>query len=122
MNYGLVRSYLDLNQSSRLLQILKLKYKYGLYADEYTANMLMDYFIKDDDFEKAALVAHEVMLQEMTDNELTLAASLFSCVKCSQESLDSFEQQPEEEGDKKQKVFLIVFSTGSSAKNYLSKI
>lgn len=103
MHYGLVRSYIDLNQSYRLLQILKLKYKYGLFVDSYTANMLMDYFIKENDFEKAALTAHEVMLQEINENEITLAASLLSCSKCSLEQKDTLEQIDEESEGKTQK-------------------
>ena len=47
----------------------------------YTANMLMDKFLKENDYRSAALAAHEVLLQEYNDNELTLAACLLSCVK-----------------------------------------
>lgn len=68
----------------------------------------MDYFIREKDFEKAALTAHEVMLQEMTDNQLTLAACLFSCVKCSRESLDTYVQQDEEASGDKEKL-LVYF-------------
>jgi hypothetical protein len=43
--------------------------------------MLMDHYLKANDFEKAALAAHEVLLQEYADNELTLTACLLSCLK-----------------------------------------
>ena len=42
--------------------------------------MLMDTYIKKKDFVKAALVAHEVLLQENSENQLTLTACLFSCM------------------------------------------
>jgi len=42
--------------------------------------MLMDNFIKKKDYVKAALVAHEILLQENSENELTLSACLFSCM------------------------------------------
>lgn len=42
----------------------------------------MDAFLKQDDVDRAALIAHEVMLQEYVDNPLTLAACLVSCLKC----------------------------------------
>lgn len=42
--------------------------------------MLMDVFIKTKDFLKASLVAHEILLQENSENELTLCACLFSCM------------------------------------------
>ena len=41
----------------------------------------MDYYIKKKDYVKAALVAHETLLQENSENELTLAACLYSCIK-----------------------------------------
>lgn len=53
--------------------------------DAYTANMLMDIYLKNQDVVRASLVAHEVMLQEYTDNPLTLAACLLSCLKCVKE-------------------------------------
>jgi hypothetical protein len=40
----------------------------------------MDTYVKNKDYEKAALVAHEVMLQENNENPLTLAACLVSCM------------------------------------------
>lgn len=64
-----------------LYKVLILKYKYGLFLDSYTATMLMDVFVKEKDFERAALAAHEVMLQEFNENQLTLTASLYSCFK-----------------------------------------
>lgn len=42
----------------------------------------MDVFFKRNDFEQAALVAHEIMLQENAENVLTLAACLVACLKC----------------------------------------
>ena len=42
--------------------------------------MLMDIFIKNEHYAKASLVAHEILLQENSENELTLSACLFSCM------------------------------------------
>ncbi len=84
------------------------QYKYGIYVDCYTANMLMDVFVKEGDYAKAALAAHEVMLQEMDTNELTLAACLLSCVQCSRQSLDGYAQQEEQEAAGAQKL-LVYF-------------
>ncbi len=52
----------------------------------------MDYYIKQNDLKRASLVAHEVMLQELTDNQLTLAACLFSCLKYSLEANFNFNE------------------------------
>lgn len=76
--------------------------------------MLMDSFIKRKDYHKAALTAHEVLLQENSENELTLAASLFSCVKYIAE-LRAKNQELESEESKKneeeEKVKLLVYFT-----------
>ena len=58
--------------------------------------MLMDTFIKQKDFKKAALVSHEIMLQELGENELTLSACLFSCVACLKECNDDLETNEDE--------------------------
>lgn len=42
----------------------------------------MDMYLKQNDVDRAALIAHEIMLQEDEENPLTLAACLFSCLKC----------------------------------------
>lgn len=88
MHYAFARSYMDLNQTDKLLQLLKFKYKYGLFLDTYTATMLMDLFVKENDFVRAALAAHEIMLQELNDNELALTACLYSCYKHLSEQRD----------------------------------
>lgn len=112
MHYSFVRSYIDLNQSSKLLQILKLKYKYGIFLSSYTANMLMDVFLKENDFKKATLVAHEVMLQEDNKNELTLVACLISCMKYLKDNKLEMDKPKEENAsdseEKKEKV-LVYF-------------
>lgn len=60
----------------------------------------MDYFVKEGDFEKAALAAHEVMLQEINDNELTLAASILSCIKCAKLPETSLSNEEDIDEDK----------------------
>jgi hypothetical protein len=42
--------------------------------------MLMDHYLKKKEFMKAALAAHEVMLQEFDENELSMALCLLSCI------------------------------------------
>ena len=91
--------------------MLKLKYKYGIFIDSYTANMLMDFYIKNKNLKKAALVAHEIMLQEMSDNELTLSASLFTCMKYFDEHRNDQEvlEETKEDSDEK-KVIKSLFN------------
>ena len=65
----------------------------------------MDIFIKKKDLVKAALVAHEIMLQENVDNELTLSACLFSCMSYLDEikrnNIEVVEQKQEESNQPK---------------------
>jgi hypothetical protein len=65
--------------------------------------MLMDIYLKNGEIDKAALVAHEVMLQENSDNQLTLAACLVYCMnylkKLGNEDVIQ-EEESKEEGEK----------------------
>ena len=129
MHYGFIRSYLDLNQTDRLIQILKLKvrliatlfhfiiwslflfsfdwfhlkkYKFGIFVDSFTANMIMDYYLRKSNFKLATLCAHEVMLQELSENQLTLGHSLQSCLKYIWSIKSSKDATQLEEFDKEQ--------------------
>jgi hypothetical protein len=73
--------------------------------------MLMDTYVKKKDYEKAALTAHEVMLQENNENPLTLAACLVSCMNYLKELKEGKIELPkpaETDEQDEQKVNLIV--------------
>ena len=77
--------------------------------------MLMDLYLKQKDYRRACLVAHEVMLQENNKNELTLNACLLSCMKYLSESKNKPEQieEPEsntDEDEKKVSESFFIFS------------
>lgn len=108
MHYSFARSYLDLNQTDKLLQILKLKYNYGLFLDSFTATMLMDSFVKENDYVRAALAAHEVMLQELNENELTLTACLYSCYMHLTEQRDTNINAASSENQDEKPVFFLI--------------
>ena len=65
----------------------------------------MDTFVKKNDFERAALTAHEVMLQEFNQNEITLAACLFTCFKHLIDCKNSPQQTEQESDDNEKPVF-----------------
>ena len=81
------------------------QYKYGLFVENYSANMLMDTFVKKNDYERAALAAHEVMLQESNQNEITLAACLFTCFKHLTDCKISTQQAKQEPDENEKPVF-----------------
>lgn len=67
----------------------------------------MDYFIKNNDYQNSALVAHEIMLQENTENELTLTACLLSCLKCLRISIADLPEESKKQESKQSIVYLI---------------
>lgn len=67
----------------------------------------MDYFIKKNDYQNSALVAHEIMLQENSENELTLTASLLSCLKCLKIGIADISEESKKEDSKQSTVWLI---------------
>jgi small subunit ribosomal protein S27 len=75
----------------------------------------MDSFIKRKDFKKAALTAHEVLLQENSENELTLAASLYSCMKhiaelrSNNQELESESSEENKKNEEEEKLKLLVY-------------
>jgi hypothetical protein len=79
--------------------------------------MLMDLFIKRKDFRKAALTAHEILLQENNENELTMAASLFSCMKhiaelrANKQELESESIEENKKNEEEEKIKLLVYFT-----------
>lgn len=73
--------------------------------------MLMDIYFKNGETDKAALVAHEVMLQENSDNQLTLAACLVSCMNYLKKlgNEDVIQEESKEEGEKVCEKRLLIF-------------
>lgn len=68
----------------------------------------MDHFVKQKNFKHAALAAHEVLLQENKENELTTAASLFSCLKYYIEGYKPEDEVNQNEEDEEQKKVYLV--------------
>ncbi len=69
----------------------------------------MDAFIKQNEYTNAALAAHEVMLQEIDVNELSIAACVLSCVQCSKNALDGYVQSEEQETTNQESKRLVYF-------------
>lgn len=74
--------------------------------------MLMDVFLKEKDYYRATLAAHEVLLQEENQNELTLAACLVSCMSyvkhLKDNKLDFHVAKKDDTDEDKPKVFMIL--------------
>jgi small subunit ribosomal protein S27 len=75
------------NNIETLFSVLNSRLEYGVFLDYYTANFLMDKFIKDKNFMLAARIATLQMLQEDFNHPITKYLSVYSCYKF----LDSLE-------------------------------
>lgn len=76
-----IRNFINFGYLQELVEILKDPLNFGVFLDEYTANILLDELLKSQNYELAADVASLVMLQEDFSNELTCTLCKFSAYK-----------------------------------------
>ncbi|XP_026688361.1 28S ribosomal protein S27, mitochondrial-like [Diaphorina citri] len=76
-----MQSSLKLNKTQELLEILDDRLNYGVFPDEYCNNLLINHFIKTNNYRDASKIASLQMLQEDFSNEITKYFSLYSCLK-----------------------------------------
>ena len=79
--HALVRNYIENNNIGSLVHILNHRTDYGVFLDYYTANMLLDELIKQQNFKYGARFATIFALQEEFENPITTWMSLFTCYK-----------------------------------------
>ncbi|CAF4263731.1 unnamed protein product, partial [Rotaria sordida] len=106
-----VRNYLDLGQKERLLFILHDKVKYGIFLDQFSANLLLNAFLLEKKYKKAAQVCTDLMLQDEGDDQLTRALGLNACYNyyliATDEDFKSTEIEEEDEDIVKVKVNFV---------------
>uniref|UniRef100_R4G398 Putative mitochondrial 28s ribosomal protein s27 n=2 Tax=Rhodnius TaxID=13248 RepID=R4G398_RHOPR len=84
--HAFIRAFLSFkDDKDDLIRILNDRLNYGIFPDDYCNILLMDHFIKENNFTSAAKVAANQMLQEDFSNPLVKYFSLYSCHKYLQE-------------------------------------
>lgn len=76
-----VRNFIELGDVKELVEILIDPLSFGVFLDDYTANILLDKLLTLPDYELAARVASMVMLQEEFKNEITCSLCQYACYK-----------------------------------------
>lgn len=77
-SYATIRSFLEFDETDKLIEILKDKTKYGIFLDGYSAAMCLNHFISKKLFKEAANVAFELMLQEDFGSPITKVLASYS--------------------------------------------
>nr|CAG4646240.1 EOG090X05Q1 [Macrothrix elegans] len=77
--HSVIRTFLEFNKTDTLMRLLDDRLNYGLFLDYYLSNLLMDTFLKQENYRDAVKVAIQLMLQEEFDHQITCPLALYSC-------------------------------------------
>lgn len=80
-SHAVVRYLMNYEKTDQLLTVLDDRLNYGIFLEDFTANLLMDTFWKKKDFASGVRVASQLMLQEEFKHPISTRLSLLLCYK-----------------------------------------
>ncbi|EZA49408.1 hypothetical protein DMN91_008882 [Ooceraea biroi] len=80
-HHAVIRYLLQHDCIEELHEVLDDRLNYGIFPDNFDSNLLMDYFIKKQDYASAAKIATLTMLQEDATHPITNALCVYACHK-----------------------------------------
>lgn len=113
--HAIVRNYVEHSHYSELIELLNNRIGYGVFLDDYTANLTLDRLITTNEFKWAARIATILGLQENFTHPITRSLAVYACyrfVKSGEiDNFDDIVTAPTEEpaeGKKKKKEEIKV--------------
>lgn len=97
--HALIRNYMENNQIDALVQILNHRLEYGIYLDNFTANLLLDKLVLEKNWKLAARIATLHCLQEDFENPITNSLSMYACFMFA-DNLETFDDLVEQQIEK----------------------
>lgn len=80
-HHATVRNYIEFDHIEELVDMLQEPLNFGLFLDDFTANILLDKLIVSEKYELATKVASMIMLQEDFSNDITCALCQYASYK-----------------------------------------
>jgi len=77
--HAIIRAYLTYKDTETLMRLLDDRLNYGVFPDYYLSNLLMDTFLKQENYRDAVKVAIQMMLQEDFNHPIASNLALYSC-------------------------------------------
>ncbi|OAD59980.1 28S ribosomal protein S27, mitochondrial [Eufriesea mexicana] len=106
-HHAVIRYLLNNECTNELMNILHDRLNFGIFPDYLCYNILMDTYIKKEDYSSAAKIAVLPMLQEDSEHLITNALSIYSCHKYL-ENPDTWQKPPEPVDDSKEEIKIRV--------------
>ncbi|XP_053684091.1 uncharacterized protein LOC128734101 [Sabethes cyaneus] len=79
--HAIVRNYVEHSHYSELIELLNNRIGYGIFLDDYTANLTLDRLVTTNEFKWAARIATLLGLQEDFAHPITRSLATYACYR-----------------------------------------